>query len=316
MSPDTSTDPTALTQTFHYSNSTHTYSIKWVSLGSPDSPPLIFIHGTPWSSRVWTSLALALSRQYHVYLFDNPGFGDSPLERTITGQAFNPVDKVTELDADLARQSEVFAALYKSWEADWSDDDDGGKKRAAHVIAHDHGGLMSLRAYLLHACHYASLCLLDVVAIGPFGQPLFKSVAQHPEYFKQLPDLAFEGILESYIRNAAFTTLANDTMEMLKAPWLRGEVGKEGFIRQLCQANWRSTEAVEGRYGEVGRQIPVKVVWGTEDRWIPVETARRLGDALGAREVVEIEGAGHLVMYDQPAQLGVEIARWLGAVGR
>jgi pimeloyl-ACP methyl ester carboxylesterase len=229
------------------------------------------------------------------------------LESEQDGKAFKPNNQVKELDADLARQSEVFAALFKTWERDW-----GNKK--AHVIAHDHAGLMSLRAYLLHDCRYASLCLMDVVAIGPFGQPLFKTVAENPQHFQQLPDMAFEGILELYIRNAAFHELSKDTVQMLKAPWMK-EGGKAGFIRQLCQANSRSTEEVEGRYREVGEQIPVKIIWGAQDNWLPMEVASRLEKALNAKEVVLIEEAGHLIMYDQPAQIGVEIGSWLNSAG-
>ncbi|KAH7406759.1 Alpha/Beta hydrolase protein [Phaeosphaeria sp. MPI-PUGE-AT-0046c] len=296
-------DSTTLTQSFHYESATHSFDIKWCSLGNPQNPPVVFIHGTPWSSRVWSPYALTLSRKYHVHLFDNPGFGDSPLERELPGKPYEARNKVSELDADLARQSETFAALFKMWERGWN-----GQK--AHVIAHDHAGLMSLRAYLLHNCRYASLCLMDVVAIGPFGQPLFKTVAENPQNFQALPDMAFEGILESYIRNAAFKELSQDTMELLKAPWMK-EDGEAGFIRQLCQANSRSTEEVEGRYGEVGQHIPVKVIWGAQDNWIPVEVATRLGKALNTKEIVQIEEAGHLIMYDQPAQLGLELGEWL-----
>lgn len=302
----TMTDPTALDQTFHYTNSTHSYDIAWTSFGNPSHQPLIFIHGTPWSSRVWAPYALTLSRKFHVYLFDNPGFGSSPLEVPLPNQTFTPANEVSRLDSDLARQSEAYAALFKSWEPQWN-----GQK--PHVVAHDHAGLMSLRAYILHGCRYASLCLMDVVAIGPFGQPLFKAIAENPQHFQSLPDMAFEGILESYIRNAAHTELSKEVLQMLKAPWMRKD-GKEDFIRQLCQANARSTEEVEGRYAEVGREIPVKVIWGKQDKWLPVEVATRLGNALGAREVVEIEGAGHLIMYDQPGQVGVELGMWLASV--
>ncbi|GFF52835.1 alpha/beta-hydrolase [Aspergillus lentulus] len=300
-------DTASLNQSFHYENLTHSYTVKWCSLGDPASPPLILIHGTPWSSRLWVPFALSLSRQFHVYLFDRPGFGASPPERKFLG-ATTSSNKVVELDADLARQSEVYAALFQLWQSDW-----GNHK--PHVIAHDNAGLLSLRAYLLHDCHYASLCLINVVAIGPFGQSLFKTVADDPHHFEQLPGIAFEGILEGYIRNAAFYELSKETMQMLKSPWLR-EGGKEGFIRELCQANSRSTEAVEGRYGEVGSQLPVKIIWGAEDNWIPVESAWRLGIALKAKEVVVIEKAGHLSMLDQPAQVGVELGMWLISVSK
>ncbi|KAJ6098856.1 hypothetical protein N7467_000391 [Penicillium canescens] len=297
-----SNNTTSLNQSFQYQNSTHSYTVKWCSLGNPASPPLIFIHGTPWSSRLWVPFALSLSRQFHVYLFDRPGFGVSPPERKLPGTTTSP-SKVEELDADLARQSEVYAALFKSWEKEWLN-------QKAHIVAHDNAGLVSLRANLLHDCKYASLCLIDVVAIGPFGQSLFEVVANDPHHFQQLPDMAFEGILESYIRNAAFYEISKEMMQTLKSPWMR-EGGKAGFIRELCQANSRSTEAVEARYGEIGRNMPIKIIWGAEDKWIPVESAWRLGDALEAKEVAVIEKAGHLSMLDQPGQFGVELGRWL-----
>lgn len=200
----TSTNSTSLNHTFHYELSTHSYTVKWGSLGDPTSPPLILIHGTPWSSRLWEPYALSLSRQFHVYIFDRPGFGESPAERKLPGAAASS-SPIVEYDGDLARQSEVYAALFKSWQADW-----GSQK--PHVVAHDNAGLVSLRAYLLHDCQYASLCLIDVVAIGPFGKPLFKVVAEDPCHFQRLPDMAFEGILESYIRNAAFSELSKETM--------------------------------------------------------------------------------------------------------
>lgn len=298
-------DATALTQSFKYESSTHTFDIRWTSLGNTEAQTLIFIHGTPWSSWMWKPFAIALSRQYHVYLLDRPGFGESPPEKPLQStQESN--DPMIKYDSDLARQSEVFAALFKSWQEDWS-----GQK--PHVIVHDNAGLLSLRAHLVHDCQYASLCLINVVAIGPFGQTLFKAIAEDPDRFERLPDMAFEGILESYIRNAAYFELPGSTMETLKAPWLR-EAGKAGFIRELCQANSRNTDAVEGRYGEVGMAMPVKVIWGANDDWIPVKDAHRLGEALNAKEVVTIEKAGHLSMIDQPGQVGVEFARWLSTV--
>ncbi|KAJ5770632.1 uncharacterized protein N7511_002683 [Penicillium nucicola] len=299
-----SNEATSLSQRFEYQNSTHSFRVQWRSLGNPTLPPLIFIHGTPWSYRLWVPFAISLSRNFHVYLFDRPGFGDSPPEQRLPGTGTGTTSKAEELDSDLARQSEVFAALFKSWQRDWP-------SQKANIVAHDNAGLVSLRAHLLHDCQYASLCLIDVVAIGPFGQSLFDVVADDPGYFERLPDMAFEGILESYIRNAAFYELSKEVMGMLKAPWMR-EGGRVGFLRELCQANLRSTDAVEGRYGEVGGNVPVKVIWGAEDLWIPVESAGRLGSALRAKEVVVIENAGHLSMLDQPGQFGVELGIWLG----
>lgn len=304
-----SSSPTIeLTQTFDHSTTVFDYHIRWTSLGNATLPPLIFVHGTPWSSRVWHVYAQSLARYFRVYLFDNPGFGDSPLGKPIPGEK-DTVSKGVALDADLTQQSEVFAALYQFWARDW-------RESKAHVVAHDHGGLMSLRAHLLHGCEYWSLCLIDVVALGPFGQPLFKLVAENEGVFTALTGPVFEGVVEAYIRDAAYKELDRETTETLKRPWITTEEGRKGFVRQMVQANSRSTEDVEGRYHEVGKKMPVKVIWGKEDKWIPVETAKRLKEKLDAKEVVVIEGAGHLVMYDQEGRLGVELAWWLSNVNK
>lgn len=301
---------TSLTETFHYSTATHSHQIRWTALGDASSPPLIFVHGTPWSSRVWHTYALSLAQYFHVYLFDNPGFGESPLGQPLPHKT-HLITKELALDADLAQQSEVFAALYKSWEQSWPP-----VQRKAHVIAHDHGGLMALRANLLHGCEFASLCLIDVVALGPFGQPLFKLIAENEGVFEALTGPVFEGVVESYIRDAAYHELSKETMEMLKRPWVFSQEGRKGFVRQMVQANSRSTEEVEGRYHEVGRKMPVRIIWGKEDRWIPMQTAERLKVRLHAQEVVLIEGGGHLLMYDQEGALGLELGWWLSSVSR
>ena len=73
---------------------------------------------------MWKPFALALSRQYRVYLLDRPGFGESPPEKPLHSE-WNPENPMTKYDSDLARQSETFATLFKSWEQDW----DGKKIR-------------------------------------------------------------------------------------------------------------------------------------------------------------------------------------------
>ena len=56
---------------------------------------------------------MALSRKYRVYLFDNPGFGDSPIEQLLPDADFSPKNEVERLDGNLARQTSAFAALFK-----------------------------------------------------------------------------------------------------------------------------------------------------------------------------------------------------------
>ena len=67
---------------------------------------------------------------------------------------------------------------------------------------------------------------------------------------------------------------------MLVSPW-RGAEGQDAFYRQIAQADQRYTDEVEPRYPEIG--IPVLVVWGQQDTWIPVDRAHRLGELIPGR---------------------------------
>src|SRR5690606_2976939 len=132
----------------------------WESFGQ--GPPLVFLHGTPWSSALWRPIAEALSARFTVFLWDMPGYGAS--------------SKEAEHSVDLGTQAELFSHLLRAWRLD-----------RPHVIAHDFGGAVALRARLLHEARYMSLCLVDVVALSPWGSPFFTLVAQHADVFAQLP---------------------------------------------------------------------------------------------------------------------------------
>lgn len=42
-----------------------------------EGPPVVLVHGTPFSSHVWRNIARELARDYKVHLFDLLGYGQS-----------------------------------------------------------------------------------------------------------------------------------------------------------------------------------------------------------------------------------------------
>ena len=49
--------------------------VRWMRQGS--GPPVVFCHGTPWSSWLWAPFAEALAAEFTTYLWDMPGYGAS-----------------------------------------------------------------------------------------------------------------------------------------------------------------------------------------------------------------------------------------------
>jgi pimeloyl-ACP methyl ester carboxylesterase len=252
-------------------------AVHWTREG--DGPAVVLCHGTPWSSTLWDGVARALATDHTVYRWDMIGYGSS--------------EKRDGQDVSLAAQGELFAALLDHW----------GQEQPA-VVAHDYGGAVALRTHLLHGGLYRSLTLVDVVALAPWGSPFFRLVNANAEVFEQLPPALHEGLVRSYIAGASHRGLGDDDLDRLVEPWT-GPEGQPAFYRQIAQAGQRYTDEIEPGYPDI--DLPVHIIWGTEDTWIPVDRAHRLHDLIPGSTLRLIDGAGHLIQLDAPAELAVAV---------
>jgi pimeloyl-ACP methyl ester carboxylesterase len=259
-------------------------TVRWERRGG--GAPVVFCHGTPWSSRLWAPAAQALSGDYTTYLWDMPGYGES--------------SKDPEHSVALDVQGELLHDLLEHWELD-----------AAHVVAHDYGGAVALRAHLLHGSPFASLALVDVVALAPWGSDFFRLVRDHAEVFMAVPAAIHEGIVRAYIAGASHGGLTPEQADMLVAPWV-GETGQAAFYRQIAEADERYTDEIEPLYPAI--DLPVLVAWGIEDTWIPVDRAHRLASLIPGARLELIEDAGHLIQLDQPHELEEVLRGWLPSI--
>lgn len=258
--------------------------IAWGRTGG--GPAVVLCHGTPFSSVLWQPFAEALSSDFTVYTWDMPGYGQS--------------SKRAEDAVDFGSQALAFAALLEHWRLD-----------RPHVIAHDFGGAVSLRTHLVGGVPYASLMLVDVVAIPPSGSPFFRYVQAHPDLLAELPPYIHAAIVREYIQGASHRGLRADDLEALVAPWL-GPEGQPAFYRQIAAYDERYLQENEQGLGEMA--IPVRVVWGTNDTWIPAERADKLTDLIPGATLRLVGNSGHLMHYDAPIALADEIRNWLGRV--
>lgn len=94
-------------------------------------PPLVLVHGTPWSSFCWRHLIPTLASQYEVVVYDLLGYGESA--------------KGAGLDVSLGVQNQVLGALL-----------DHLAFRQPRIIGHDFGGTTVLRSRLLDGRRFAA----------------------------------------------------------------------------------------------------------------------------------------------------------------
>lgn len=248
------------------------HEIRYGIMGRDDAPALVLLHGTPFSAHEWHRVAPWLARHFRVHFHDMLGYGASA--------------KGDLPDVSLGVQNEVLSELLDHW----------GLERP-HVIAHDFGGATALRAHFLNGRDYASLTLIDPVAIRPWGSPFVAHVRHHEAAFAGMPAYMHEALLDAYLRTAIGRRIAAEELAPYKVPWL-GEAGQVALYRQIAHMDLKYTDEVEGCYGDL--HCPVQVLWGSEDQWIPIETGRRFHAMLPEARFIEVPGAGHLVQEDAP----------------
>lgn len=256
---------------------------------APEGTPrgdVVLCHGTPWSAQVWAEAARSLSSGHRVFLWDMPGYGASPQD--------------PDVPVDLATQMARFAQLLAHWGLD-----------RPHVAAHDIGGAVALGAHLLHGREYAGLYLWDVVTLDPWGSPFFRLVAEHADVFARLPAALHAALVREYVAGAARHPLSPDWADRLVRPW-RGETGQPAFYRQIAALRPEHTRPVAERLAQV--RCPVRIGWGEQDPWIPVEQAPRLRDLLpGSPPVLLLDQVGHLAPVEGTSAVAGALADWLAA---
>ncbi len=265
-----------LSQTFTFEDR----EVKFATRGN--GAPVVVVHGTPWSSYNMRHLIQALSDHFSVFYFDLIGYGQS--------------DK-SDGDVSLGIQNRILDRLIEFWDLE-----------NPAIIGHDFGGATVLRTHLLNRRDFEKIVLIDPVSISPWGSAFFQHVKAHESAFAGVPDYIHEAIVRAYINTAAFSPVAEETMNNTIQPWTGAE-GKAAFYRQIAQAREEFTDEVQPLYSQITR--PTMILWGKEDTWIPLERGRLLHDLIPGSLFFDIADAGHLVIEEQPDRLLQKIVPFL-----
>lgn len=269
-----------LTQTFESTYGTVRYDKQG------EGEPLVLVHGTPWSSYNWRKIIPALSEWFTVYFYDLLGYGQS--EKQVK-------------DVSLGVQNKVLKELLDYW----------GLSNPK-IVGHDFGGTTVLRTHLLNQQNFEKIILIDPVAVSPWGSPFFNHVADYEPAFCGLPAYIHDAVLTRYVEGATYQPMEQETLQGIKKPWI-GEQGQTAFYRQISQSSQKYTDEIEPLYSNI--QVPVCLLWGEDDQWIPIEKGRKLHERISTSKFIPIRNAGHLVQEDQPALLVSHILKFGKSMG-
>ncbi len=255
-----------------------------------EAPPVILLHGFGGSTVSWRdSVPVLVQAGYAVYAVDLLGFGLS--EKGWEHDYSHP--------AQAARVIGFMDAL--------------GIDRAV-IVGHSMGGSVAAHLALRHPQRVDRLvlvsapivsdgetssmlpvpaALLDLPLVRQWGRLLIRGLVV-PEFDSLLFDAAYrDGMIDA--------SLVEGYRRVLQTPeW---DLGLLGIMR----------DARTSALGDAVRalEMPVLLLWGTEDTWVPPEAGARLEALLPHAERVEFAGVGHLPMHEVPDQFNLALLEFL-----
>ena len=248
-------------------------------------PPVLLVHGTPSNSFIWREVARKLADRFTVYLLDLLGFGES--------------ERGGGLDVSVAAQGRVLAGLVEALGLD-----------APAVAGHDIGGAAVLRAHLLEGVTFRRIALVDAVVFRPRITETTRHVKAHLDVYATMPTPVFEAIVASHLRTATQDPMDKDALAAYLAQW-SGDIGKRLYLRKDAQLDENDTTAFEPLLPSI--DVPVRIVWGENDAWLPPAFAERLHETIPNSDLRILPKTGHFAMEDSPTEVAGALEEFFAA---
>jgi pimeloyl-ACP methyl ester carboxylesterase len=242
-------------------------------------PPLILVHGTPTNSSIWRNVVLRLADRFSVYAFDLPGFGQS--------------ERGEGLGVSISNQARVLAELVEALDLD-----------APSIAGHDIGGAIVLRAHLLEDVPFGCIALVDSVALRPWITPTTRHVKAHLDVYATMPAESFEALVTSHLRTATRHPMDESTLDTYLDPW-KGKPGQRLYLQKDAQLDEADTADFESLLPTI--EVPVRIVWGENDAWLPPAKAERLHELISTSDLILLPDTGHFATEDSPRKVAATL---------
>jgi pimeloyl-ACP methyl ester carboxylesterase len=230
-----------------------------------EGPPLVFVHGAAFDSRMWRPQVAALADEFTAIAWDEPGAGRS-----------------SDVPADfaLADYAMCLAALIGALDLG-----------PAHVAGLSWGGTVALELYRHHPELVATLILVDTYAgwKGSLPEAEVRARVAGVRQMLAVPDHLFDPTLAGLFAGDPPTefvpllgTMAADVRpdSMRAALLVMAETDQRDLLPHIA--------------------VPTLLIWGELDARSPVSVAHQFEHAIPSAKLVVISDAGHVSNLEQP----------------
>ena len=256
--------------------------------GPRDDPlPIVLLHGTSDSLHTWGGWAAQLRGQRRVIRFDLPGFG-------LTGPGSTgdySIDAYVRFVAAVLDSLDVPRVVL------------GGNSL---------GGEIAWRAAWAMPQRVAQLILVDAAGYPPEPQeiPLGFALARTAGVRTALDYLLPRGLVLASVRSV-YGDPSKVTPELVDRYY--DMALRPGNRRALVQRlEVTPGDDVSDRIRSL--TLPTLVLWGAQDRLIPVALGHRFAQDIAGARLVVFDGLGHVPHQEDPVRTAAEVQRFLGLV--
>ncbi|MCT2346903.1 alpha/beta hydrolase [Niallia taxi] len=236
-----------------------------------EKPPIVLIHGFASSTYTFRRVIPFLQKHYSVIAIDLPGFGKS--------------DKSTSFIYSFQNYAKLLLECMNQF----------GYSNFS-IVAHSMGGQIALNMALLAPERVSKLVLL--CSSGYLKRA--RKALIYTSYLPLFDKLAYYYVQKKGVRhhlnNVFFDkTLINDEMiEEFGKP-----LSEKGFYKALIRLlRHREGDLLPNQLQDI--HAPTLLIWGEEDRVVPLEIGKRLVRDLPDARLITYKKTGHLITEEQP----------------
>jgi len=253
--------------------------IRYIDAGR--GAPVVFLHGLGASMYAWRkNLGAVAAAGFRVIAFDNRGFGLSDKPPT-------PYDNGAYARLAIALMDSLRLA-------------------DAVLVGHSMGGAIAADVAIEYPQRVRGLVLVGSVGLGA-REPLLFRMARWPVLGRVAIAFRGRGFTGRLLRATYFDPgkVTEADVDQYYAPVAQPDYGRAllGALRQF------RFDALEGRLDHIA--APTVVLWGEEDRWVPLGLGRALASGVTRSAFLSVPHAGHSVQEEAPDEVNHLLIRFL-----
>lgn len=242
-------------------------------------PPVLLLHGNPDSHQLWSGVIERLAPRFRCLAPDLPGFGQSIA--------------APDIDDSLPAMARFIDQLVTAL----------GVEEPLCLAVHDFGGPYGLSWAVEHPEKVRRIAVTNTLYFASYRWHFWARVWRTPWLGELSMKLMGRTLFHFEVQRGS-RKLSKEYIEDL---WQRVDAGKKRRVLALYRAtDPTSFRGWEERLQALATRVPLRVLWGEHDPYIPP----RWAEAFGTQDIHLFQRSGHWLPAEEPAAVADHLAEF------